>query len=105
MKSYNSIDDFNIKYLRWTKNIFEKGYKSVLSLEDLYDLIEYDVSASLGDELEKLVLNIFKDVIINDKLVNVILILYPNETGVCFYLIEIRPVSYVIILYVTVILF
>lgn len=48
------ITNLSLLY-RYTKDIFAKGFRKVLSLNDLYDPAKTDCASFLGDQLEKLV--------------------------------------------------
>ena len=38
---------------RWVLDIFKKGYKKDLELDDLYDALDEHSSGELGDKLER----------------------------------------------------
>lgn len=44
--------NFEFIVVRWTIDLFKKGYSKVLGVEDLYEPLKTDKSNVLGDRLE-----------------------------------------------------
>ena len=42
-----------MSFNRWVLDVFKKGYKRDLELDDLYDALDEHSSGNLGDELER----------------------------------------------------